>query len=120
VVFENSKNNVGKQVPPIAWVRRNGIFPPCANFDWKAYYRQHENKSRAIVGIGNLRDIFEQAGGVLTRQQAAQALRDSLGCSPSVAYEALSRTGRFAEHLRTEGKNLRWIEPDGVSESEHA
>jgi hypothetical protein len=45
---------------------------------------------------------------------------DSLECSASVAYDALSQTGRFAEHLRIEGKNLRWIEPDGDSESEHA
>ena len=45
---------------------------------------------------------------------------DSLGCSGSVAYEALSQTGRFSGHLRIEGKNLRWIEPDSDSESEHA
>ena len=44
---------------------------------------------------------------------------DSLGCSSSVVYEALSATGRFADHLRIEGKNLRWIEPDGDSESDH-
>lgn len=120
VVFENPKNNDGEQARPTAWHRRNGLFAPCPDFDWKTYNRQHGAKGRAMVGIGDLREVFEQAGGVLTRQQAARALMDSLECSASVAYDALSQTGRFAEYLRIEGKNLRWVEPDGDSESEHA
>jgi len=117
VIFENSKNNDGKQVAPSAWHRRNGPFALCADFDWKAYNSQHEAKGRAIVGIGDLREIFEQAGGVLTRQQATRTLMDSLECSSSVAYDALSATGRFGKHLRVEGKSLRWIEPGDHSES---
>jgi hypothetical protein len=117
VIFENSKNNDGPQPKPTAWHRQNGLFAPCTDFDWKTYHGQQQ-RGRAKVGIGDLREVFAHAGGTLTRKEAKQALMDSCDCKESVAYDALKR---YAEHLREEGTTLRWIEPDDEdSESDHA
>ncbi|HLP10219.1 MAG TPA: AAA family ATPase [Opitutaceae bacterium] len=120
VVFENSKNNDGKQVKPSAWHRQNGLFLPCPDFDWNAYNGKQE-RGRSKIGRGDLREVFEQAGGSMTRQEAAKALMASVGCSKSVAYDALKNDGPFAEYLAAEGAMIRWSEPETeVSESDHA
>ncbi len=120
IVFENSKNNDGQQVKPSAWHRQNGLFLPCPDFDWNAYNGKQE-RGRSKIGRGDLREVFEKAGGPMTRQDAVKALREVTGCSKSVAYDALSNDGSFAECLAAEGAMLRWSESEAEdSESDHA
>jgi hypothetical protein len=112
VVFTCCKNNDGKLGPQTAWARRNGLFAPVPEFDWKQFGKPES--SRKSITVGDMAEVF--AGGQLSLPigGAAKSLMEITGCGQSAAYGALKPDGRFEGHLKREGKTLKWI-PQGIA-----
>lgn len=97
VVFTCAKNNNGEMGEPTAWHRRNGLFEPCAEFDWKAW--RQGGSTRSVIELEDVAAIFNHGQTTLLRSEAAKALQAATGAGHSAAYNALKPGGRFGDHL---------------------
>ena len=107
VVFTCCKNNDGPLGKPSAWQRRNGLFVPATDFDWKTFNGPKE--SRVSLQESDLAQVFENGRRKLTIGVAAAELMENTGAGRSACYKALSLTERFGHRLARDGEFLRWL-----------
>lgn len=101
VILSCAKNNNGEMGAPSAWHRRNGLFAPCLDFDWKEW--QQGGSKRRVIEVEDLAAIFGNGSKTLSKGEASKALQAHATVGHSAAYEALKADGRFAEHLSEVG-----------------
>ena len=106
VVFTCAKNNNGPMGPPTAWHRQNGLFEPCAEFDWKEW---REGSAKTTISLDDLEAIFDNGAKMLSKSEAARLLQAQAGVGRTAAYLALKPDGRFGEHLSEAGGFLNFI-----------
>jgi len=107
VVFTCAKNNNGEMGSPSAWYRKNGLFTPCADFDWDGWQNNAVPKRRSVE-LEDLAAVFSAGGGMMTRRQVAETLESLTGLKRSTVYEAIKPGGRFAKHLTLSGGVLQF------------
>jgi energy-coupling factor transporter ATP-binding protein EcfA2 len=98
VIFTCAKNNDGQMGAPSAWRRRNGLFEPCADFDWEEW-NGGQRKGRRGVELEDLEEVFRDGEARLSRKEAVVALAERTGLKPAAVYRALQPGGRFDEVL---------------------
>jgi hypothetical protein len=98
VVWTCCKNNDGELGPRSAWERRNGLFVPVENFDWKTF--DGDGDKRRVIGIEDMEALFN--GGVckLARTRAVEELMEQTHLGKTACYEALKPGGKFSEHIK--------------------
>jgi hypothetical protein len=95
VVWTIAKNNDGHEGASSAWLRRNGLFEPCEDFDFDEFFSGAEVSREKITA----EDLKKMIGGGIVKCKAAKRLCEITGCGQSAAYAALSPKGRFAHSL---------------------
>jgi len=109
VVFTCCKNNDGQMGSPSAWERGNGLFAPVENFDWDEFRSGSSDSTRKTLSEANVAAVF-RGNAQIPKKQAIALLKEQTGCKQSTAYLALSKNGRFADHIgETESGLLHWI-----------
>ena len=86
VVWTCRKNNDGDLGPRSAWERRNGLFAPVEDFDWKAF-DVPERERREVIIESDIDALF--ADGPLSKGDAVKQLEASTGASRASCYRAL-------------------------------
>lgn len=107
IVWTCCKNNDGELGERSAWHRRNGLFAPCADFDWQEFDGPAKDGNRTITKA-NLDTIFNNGNRKLTRKTAAMELEKETGFTKTAAYNALKLDGRFKAHLAEADGLLTW------------
>jgi hypothetical protein len=92
IVFETVKINDGIPGKPTAWHRRNGLFVPCADFDWNEFYDSDgPPKGRpSKFDPGDLKALLPASG--LSKKEFQRLAEDELGISRAHFYRL------FKEH----------------------
>jgi hypothetical protein len=89
VVWTIAKNNDGHEGTSSAWLRRNGLFDPCEDFDFDEFFSGVEMGREKITAA----DIKEMLGRGIVKKKAAKRLQDITGCGHSAAYAAFNPKG---------------------------
>ena len=97
IVWTCCKNNDGDLGARSAWERRNGLFVPVENFDWKTFDANGEK--RRTVSLDDLDTLFEGGKRQLARNAAVGQLIEQTGLGKTACYEALKLDGKFAQNL---------------------
>ena len=105
VVWCNPKNSNGPLTPRSAWDRNGAGFTPSQDFDWHDFDQPPENRKR--IALDDLKDVFAETLE-MELSTAAEKLADITGVTRNAAYNALSKTGRFASHLQRENGKIRF------------
>jgi hypothetical protein len=63
----------------------------------------------AVITEENVAEVFENGARQLTRALAAKLLELLTGAHRTSCYRALRLNGRFARHLRADGRTLSWL-----------
>jgi DnaB-like helicase N terminal domain/AAA domain len=105
IVWTCCKNNDGQMGPRSAWERRNGLFAPVFDFDWKAFDAPYSDRRQTITE-NDVAEVF--ADGPLPKTEAAKRLQENTGASKATAYRALDLNGRFKNHLQLEKGLWMW------------
>ena len=105
VVVFNPKNSNGQNSPRSAWVRKNGLFEPLADFDWKQFDKPPEER-RTITG----EDIEQvlKGQGIVPRAKAVESLMESTGLGKSACFAALKIDGKFGQLFTVSSGGLTW------------
>jgi len=105
VVIFNPKNSNGQNSARSAWVRKNGLFEPLADFDWKQFDKPPEER-RTITG----EDIEQvlKGQGVVARAKAVESLKESTGLGKSACFAALKSDGKFGHLFTASSAGLTW------------
>jgi hypothetical protein len=105
VVVFNPKNSNGKNSPRSAWVRKNGLFEPLIDFDWKQFDTPPEER-RTITG----EDIEKalKGKGVIPRSKVVESLMESTGLGKSACFAALKIDGKFGQLFTVSGGGIAW------------
>lgn len=107
VVWTCCKNNDGEPGKRTAHRRRpSGIFEPVPDFDWQEFDSSDKDK-RVMITKDMVEETFE--GGSMLLPLARDRLLELSGATKSSCYRALSKTGRFADHLVFKGKEVNWL-----------
>jgi hypothetical protein len=104
VVWFNPKNSNGPSAARTAWRREAGAFTPDADFDWREFDKAADK--RVIVRVEHLSEIFLNGDRELNLNDAAHALASTADINERSAYNLLSPTGRFKDHLRRKGNTI--------------
>ena len=72
----------------------------------QAAAKQHQHF--AVITEEDLGEVFGHGAYKLTRAEAAKLLELLTGAHRTSCYRALRLKGRFARHLRAEGRTLSW------------
>lgn len=88
VVLTCCKNNDGREGEPSAWHRCNGLFAPCDEFDWEAFYGGEDDSGR--ISERKIREALEGVQGI-RKTEAVKRLIDSGACKRSAGYALLAR-----------------------------
>jgi hypothetical protein len=104
VVWFNPKNSNGPHSARSAWHRGAGGFTPHEDFDWKEFDKPADK--RVIIRIEHLAEIFQNGDLELPLKEAAHALASTADINERSAYNALSSSGRFQDHLRRKGDTI--------------
>jgi len=109
VVWTVAKNNDGHEGASSAWLRRNGLFDSCEDFDFEEFFAGAEMSREKITAD----DIKKMIGSGIVKKKAAKRLEEMTGCKQSAAYAAINPKGRFG-HLIDETPDglLVWIGGD--------
>lgn len=102
VVFTIAKCNDGPEGAASAWHRRNGLFAPCEDFDWEAFYGEGV-KAAGKVTEAALRNALEGAGW-LRRKEAVKRIMSATGCRDSAAYDSLKKLAHLLEEDAATGE----------------
>lgn len=102
VVWCNPKNSNGPLGARSAWQRTEGGFLPEQDFDWSEFDKPPDK--RVTVRLEHLEQVFN--GGELDLKDAAHALATLAEIHERWAYNALSATGKFADHLTRDGNTV--------------
>jgi hypothetical protein len=97
IVWTCCKNNDGELGTRSAWERRNGLFVPVQDFDWKTF--DGDGEKRRTVSLDDLDALFEGGKRQLARNTAVEQLMEQTGLGKTACYQALKRTGNSASTL---------------------
>ncbi len=97
VVVFNPKNSNGKNSPRSAWVRKNGLFEPLADFDWQQFDKPPED--RKTIRPEHIKQALE-CKGTISKSKAVEALMAITDMKDSACYDAFKAGGKFG-HLFT-------------------
>jgi hypothetical protein len=97
VVWTCCKNNDGEMGKRSAWERRNGLFAPVTDFDWKAF--DGDGEKRRTVILDDLDVLFEGGKRQLARNAAVEQLMELTALKHTACYAALKLDGKFARNL---------------------
>jgi hypothetical protein len=97
VVWTCCKNNDGELGTRSAWERRNGLFVPAADFDWKTF--DGDGDKRRTVSLDDLDALFEGGKRQLARSAAVEQLMEQTQLKHTACYQALKADGKFSQHL---------------------
>lgn len=107
VVWTCCKNNDGEPGKRTAHKRLPcAVFEPIANFDWADFDSSDKDK-RVVISKEMIEETFEN--GEMLLPMARDRLKELSGATASSCYRALSKTGRFADHLIFNGKQIKYI-----------
>jgi hypothetical protein len=98
IVWTCCKNNDGELGARSAWERRNGLFVPVENFDWKVF--DADGEKRRTVNLDDLDALFEGGKRQLARNAAVDQLMEQTSLGKTACYQALKQDGKFGEHLK--------------------
>ena len=109
LVWTVAKNNDGHEGASSAWLRRNGLFDPCDDFDFEEFFSRAGMSREKITA----EDIREALGSGTVKKNASKRLREITGCGQSAAYVALNTNGRFGQLIdETPEGLLIWVGGD--------
>jgi hypothetical protein len=97
VVWTCCKNNDGELGSRSAWERRNGLFVPAADFDWKTF--DGDGEKRRAVNLDDLDALFDGGKRQLARNAAVEQLMELTQLKHTACYQALKAGGKFSQHL---------------------
>ena len=97
IVWTCCKNNDGEHGQRSAWERRNGLFVPVENFDWKTF--DGDGEKRRTVSLDDLDTLFEGSKRQLAKNAAVEQLMEQTGLGKTACYQALKLDGKFARNL---------------------
>ncbi len=97
VVWTCCKNNDGELGNRSAWERRNGLFVPVQDFDWKTF--DGDGEKRRTVSLDDLDTLFEGGKRQLARNAAVAQLIEQTELGKTACYQALKQDGKFAQNL---------------------
>ena len=97
VVWTCCKNNDGEMGKRSAWERRNGLFVPANDFDWKTF--DGDGEKRRSVNLDDLDALFEGGKRQLARNAAVEQLMELAQLKHTACYQALKLDGKFAKNL---------------------
>jgi hypothetical protein len=103
IVWCNPKNSNGPLATRSAWCRLESGFLPDLDFDWREFDKPPDK--RATVRLEDLAEVFAD-GGQLELKEAAHKLATTVGINERSAYNALSPTAKFADHLTRTGNMI--------------
>ena len=106
IVWTCCKNNDGELGAHSAWERRNGLFVPVENFDWKTF--DTDGEKRRTVSLDDLDALFEGGKRQLARNAAVEQLMEQTGLGKTACYQALKPGGKFSQHLNEHEKLLEF------------
>ena len=107
VVWTCAKNNDGALGERTAWIRQNGLFAPCPDFDWNEF-NAAPTESRGVVTEEHMAVVFEEGKSALSLAEAKTRLEGLTGFKKTACYTALKPGGRFGGRLSERGGLLRW------------
>lgn len=97
VVVTCCKNNDGNEGEPTAWHRKNGLFAPCADFDWDAFYAD-ESAPKGSITAEQVKDAI---GDGSKRTGAAKELMRITEKSRASCFNALRKFEELIEEDST-------------------
>jgi hypothetical protein len=97
VVWTCCKNNDGELGKRSAWERRNGLFVPANDFDWKIF--DGDGEKRRAVNLDDLDALFDGGKRQLARNTAVEQLMELTKLKNTACYQALKAGGKFSQHL---------------------
>lgn len=105
VVVFNPKNNNGKNSSRSAWVRKNGLFEPLGNFDWKQFDKPPEE--RRTITAEDIEQVLKGQGAV-SRSNAVKRLMELTGFKESACFAAFTADGKFGQFFTVSNGALTW------------
>jgi hypothetical protein len=96
-VWTCCKNNDGELGQRSAWERRNSLFVPVTDFDWKTF--DDAGEKRRTVSLDDLDTLFEGGKRQLAKNTAVEQFMELTGLGKTACYQALKLDGKFAQNL---------------------
>jgi hypothetical protein len=106
IVWTCCKNNDGELGQRSAWERKNGLFAPVQDFDWKAF--NADGEKRRTVSLDDLDTLFDGIQKQLARNTAVEQLMEQTGLGKTACYQALKLDGKFGQHLDEQNGLLKF------------
>jgi AAA domain len=97
IVWTCCKNNDGELGKRSSWERRNGLFVPVNDFDWKTF--ECDGEKRRMVNLEDLDALFEGGKKQLAKGHAVTQLMEQTGLAKTACYQALKPDGKFGQNL---------------------
>jgi hypothetical protein len=85
IVFTCCKNNDGELGKRSVWIRKNGLFEPVHDFDWKGW---DQGEKEEAFPLQTIVEIVEENGGSLRRTKIAKEITER-GVSRATAYRRI-------------------------------
>jgi hypothetical protein len=85
IVFTCCKNNDGELGKRSVWVRRNGLFEPALNFDWKGW---DQGEKEEVFPLEKIAEMLGENKDGLRRAEIAKQITDR-GVSRATAYRRI-------------------------------
>jgi LmbE family N-acetylglucosaminyl deacetylase len=105
VVVFNPKNSNGQNSPRSAWMRKNGLFEPLTDFDWKQFDKPPEE--RRTITEDDIKQLLK-GRGPKPRAKAVESLMESTGLGKSACFAALKNDGKFSHLFTVSNGGLEW------------
>jgi AAA domain-containing protein len=105
VVVFNPKNSNGQNSPRSAWVRKNGLFEPLPEFDWKQFDKPPEE--RKVIRPEHIKEVLE-GKGTISKARAAEVLMAITEMGKSACYEAFKADGKFGNLFTVSAQGITW------------
>jgi hypothetical protein len=105
VVVFNPKNSNGQNSPRTAWVRKNGLFEPLADFDWKQFDKPPEDR-RTITG-DDIEQVLKGQGAV-SRAKAVESLMERTKLGKSACFAAFKTDSKYGHLFTVSNGALVW------------
>jgi hypothetical protein len=106
IVWTCCKNNDGELGKHSAWERRNGLFVPVQDFDWKTF--EGDGEKRRTVSLDDLDTLFDGGKRQLARNTAVEQLMEQASLGKTACYQALKLDGKFSQHLNEQNGLLNF------------
>jgi hypothetical protein len=88
IVWTCCKNFAGPMEKASAWRCCNGVFRPCEDFDWQAFYGSKSGSGKRGISEADVAAIFKGMM-MLGKKRAVELLMERTGCVKSAAYAAV-------------------------------